>query len=40
MTCSCTAGTALDDLSDIVVYGYTQSISIPMRYTVGTLIDC
>lgn len=26
VTCCCTTGTALDELSDLVVYGYTQSI--------------
>lgn len=26
VACCCTTGTALDELSDLVVYGYTQSI--------------
>ena len=35
VTCCCTKGTALDELSDIVLYGYTQPI-YPNRIFGGT----
>ena len=35
ITCCCTAGTALDALSDLVIYGYTQDI-LPNQIFGGT----